>query len=319
MTNGVATYSMANLSAGTDSVTATYSGDANFGASTSSVLSQVVQKANTTTAVSSAPTSANLNQIVTLTATVTPSTSGAPTGMVNFLDGSTQLGSSALNGSGVATFSISALAAGTHSVSAEYAGDGNYNLSTSTAMSLVVAAPGFGLSAAAMSPASVAPGASARSTITINPSGGLNPSSVALSCTVTPATSPAATCSLGTISVANNSGTSTLTVATSGPQAALEPPIGAGRSGLAIVLGVLMPLVFFSAAGVKKPAQTKVLSFCLLFVVLGGCLLQGACGGGSAPAAVGNSGTPAGAYQVTVTGTANGTPTQTTSVSLTVQ
>jgi hypothetical protein len=307
------------LSAGTDTITATYSGDANFDASTSSVLSQVVQKANTTTAVSSAPTSANLNQTVTLTATVTPSTGGAPTGTVNFLDGSTQLGSSALNGSGVATFSTSALAAGTHSVSAAYGGDGNYNVSTSTGMSLIVAAPGFGLSASALSPASVAPGTPSTSTITINPTGGLNPSSVALSCSVTPVTSPAATCSLGTISLANNTGSSTLTVATSGPQATLMPPTGAGRSGLAIVLGLLMPLVFFSVATVMKPAQRRLLSFGLLSILLGGCLLQSACGGGSAPAVAANSGTPAGAYKVTITGTANGTPTQTTSVSLTVQ
>jgi len=54
--------------------------------------------------------------------------------------------------------------------------------------------------------------------------------------------------------------------------------------------------------------------------VLGGCLLQVACGAsGSASPPVGNSGTPAGTYKVTITGTANGTVTQTTSVSLTVQ
>jgi hypothetical protein len=85
------------------------------------------------------------------------------------------------------------------------------------------------------------------------------------------------------------------------------------------VLGLLMPLVFFSVSTVMKPAQRRVLSFGLLSILLGGCLLQSACGGGSAPAVATNPGTPAGVYKVTITGTANGTPTQTTSVSLTVQ
>jgi hypothetical protein len=278
-----------------------------------------VQKASTSTTLSVAPTSTNLNQSVTLTATVAPGTAGSPTGTVNFLDGATQIGSTALTG-GVATFSTSALTAGSHSITAAYSGDSNYNVSTSTAISLAVTAPEFGLSASALSPASVAPGASAKSTITITPSGGLNSSTVALTCSVSPAVSPAATCSLTAVTVANNAGTSMLTVATAGPQAALASPTPLQGSGMKLFLGLMIPVMFLSGVGMKKQDQRKLLGFCFIFVVLGGCLLQVACGAsGSAPAPVGNSGTPAATYKVTITGTANGALTQTTSVSLTVQ
>jgi hypothetical protein len=319
---GVATLSMATLTVGTDGITATYSGDANFSASTSPVLNQVVQKANTTTVLSSAPISANLNQSVTFTATVTPGTAGSPTGTVSFMDGTAQLGTSTLNASGVATFSTSALTAGTHNISAAYSGDGNFNVSTSTVVSVVVDAPNFSLSATTPSPSSVAPGASAKSTITVNLTGGLNPSALTLACSVTPAVSQPVTCSLGPISMGtNNTGTSILTVATAGPQVALAPPAGGEhRPGIEFAFGLMIPAILLSGARLKKPSQKKLLSFCIIFMVLGGCLLEVACGaGGSAPKNIGNSGTPAGTYTVTVTGSTSGTPPQTTLVVLTVQ
>jgi hypothetical protein len=71
---------------------------------------------------------------VTFTATVTaiaPS-SGAPDGgTVNFFSGSTLLGTSTVNTStGVASLTFSGLAAGSHSITATYNGDSNYNAST---------------------------------------------------------------------------------------------------------------------------------------------------------------------------------------------
>jgi hypothetical protein len=316
----IATFSITNLSVGTHSMTAFYSGDSNSDPSTSPVLSQTVQKANTSTALIATPTAANLNQAVTFTATVTSGTAGTPTGAVNFLDGTTQLGTSTLNGSGVATFSTSTLTAGTHNIAAAYNGDGNFNVSSSTIISLPVAAPDFSISANALSPSSVAPGASAKATITVNLTGGLNPSSLALACSVAPVVSPPVTCSLGPVSMgANNTGTSTLTVATAGPQVALSPAAEHG-SGMRFALGLMIPAILLSGAGLNKPSRRKLLSFCFMFLMLGGCLLLGACASsGSAPTHGGNAGTPAGPYVVTVTGSTNGIPSQTTSVSLTVQ
>jgi hypothetical protein len=321
--SGVAILSITTLPVGADSITAVYSGDANFSTSTSTALSQVVDKASTSTALSSNPTAANLNQAVTFTATVTPGTSGSPTGMATFLDGTTPLGTSALNSSGVATFSTSALAAGSHNITATYNGDGNYNSSSSTVVTLVVTGPDFSLSAGTLAPSSIAPGKSAQSTITISPVGGLDPTTVVLKCSVAPAATPAATCSLGSITVANTVGTAMLTFTAAGPQTALATPAGDHGSGMRLALGLMIPAMLLGGAGLNKPGRRKLLGFCLVFLVLSGCLLQVACGasggGNNTPPPTGNSGTPAGTYTVTVTGTANGTQHTAAPVSLTVQ
>ncbi len=58
-----------------------------------------------------------------------------PTGMVTFYDGPTQLGSAMVSGSSLvvtATYNAGLLAAGTHSLSAVYSGDTNYNPATGT-------------------------------------------------------------------------------------------------------------------------------------------------------------------------------------------
>jgi hypothetical protein len=318
LSNGVATLSTSTLNAGAYNITAVYSGDADYAPSTSSPVSQIVQKVNTTTALSS-PTAANLNQSVTLTATITQGTTGTPTGTVNFMDdGARLIGSPSLTSGGVATLSNTTLAAGTHNITAVYAGDTNFNASTSTGVSLVVTAPDFSLSPSAPS-LSVMPGASATSTIAIKPVGGLDPSTVVLSCSISPAASPSATCSLGGISVANSTGTSTLTITTDGPQAALISPAGEHGSGTLFAFGLMVPAMLLGGAGLNKPNRRRLLGFCVIFLVLGGCLLQTACGGGSKSLApTGNSGTPAGNYTVTITGNASGAQ-HTAVVSLTVQ
>ena len=84
-------------------------------------------KTNTTTALSSSLNPSTPGQLVTFTATVSPSTA---TGTVTFNDGATTLGTGTLS-SGRATFSTSTLAAGSHSISASYGGSTSYNASTS--------------------------------------------------------------------------------------------------------------------------------------------------------------------------------------------
>ena len=74
---------------------------------------------------------------VTLMATVSPS---AATGTVTFYDGTSSLGSGTLS-SGTATLSVSFSTTGTHSVTAVYGGNSAYAGSTSSAVSITVAAP----------------------------------------------------------------------------------------------------------------------------------------------------------------------------------
>jgi len=87
--------------------------------------------APTTTSLVSSMNPSLILQSVTFTATVTTSV-GTPTGNVTFFDGVTQLGAPvALNASGVASLSTSALSAGVHSMTAVYAGDAIHAGSTS--------------------------------------------------------------------------------------------------------------------------------------------------------------------------------------------
>ena len=133
--SGVATFSTSSLAVGSNTVTANYSGDTTFQTSTGSdsTAPQVVDQASTTTTVTSAPNPSGFNQTVTFTATVAATAPGAgtPTGTVTFLEGTTTLASSVtLNGSDQATFTISSLAVGTHTITADYSGDTDFSVST---------------------------------------------------------------------------------------------------------------------------------------------------------------------------------------------
>jgi hypothetical protein len=138
--NGVVTLSTSSLavSQNTHPITATYSGDGNFAGSNSSTVSQTVNKASVGVAVSStAQNTAVFGQSVTLTATVT-ATAGSPTGTVTFYDGGTAIGSAVTLSNGSASVATSALTTGTHTITAVYSGDGNFNTHTSANFSQVI-------------------------------------------------------------------------------------------------------------------------------------------------------------------------------------
>ena len=128
------------LTGGSHSITAVYNGDANFATSTSTILTQTVNKATTTIAVTSGTNPSTYGSSVTFTATVSDSTTAVPTGNVTFKDGVTTIGTTALNGSAVATLPISTLtAAGSpHSITAVYNSDTNFATSTSPAITQTV-------------------------------------------------------------------------------------------------------------------------------------------------------------------------------------
>jgi hypothetical protein len=135
-----ATFTTTALAVGGHSITAQYSGDTNFTAGTSAALTQTVNKANTGTSVASSLNPSVFGQSVTFTATVTVTAPGAgtPTGTVTFKDGAATLGTGALDATGHATFTTSALAGGSHSITAVYGGDANFNTSTSAALAQTV-------------------------------------------------------------------------------------------------------------------------------------------------------------------------------------
>jgi sugar lactone lactonase YvrE len=131
--SGGATYSTASLPVGADSLTAVYSGNAEFATSTSSVYTETVNSlTSTTTALTAAPNPAAAGQSVTLTATVSPAPTGSTLGTVSFYDGATLLGSGNVNSSGVATYSTASLPVGADSLTAVYSGNAGFATSTSS-------------------------------------------------------------------------------------------------------------------------------------------------------------------------------------------
>ncbi len=123
LVNGVVTFATPAFDPGTYAITATYSGDKNNAGSNSAADPLTVVQAKTTVVLTSSST--NNTSVATLpvtfTATVKNQDGGAvPTGNVVFSDGGTALATVALNGSGVAIFTTSSLAVGTHSIVATY-------------------------------------------------------------------------------------------------------------------------------------------------------------------------------------------------------
>jgi large repetitive protein len=91
-----------------------------------------VASGTTTTAVTSNHNPSKFGESVTFTATVTPGTTGPvlPSGTVTFFSDGVGIGTGTLVG-GQATASTSALAVGTHAITAQYAGDSSFAGSTS--------------------------------------------------------------------------------------------------------------------------------------------------------------------------------------------
>jgi len=136
--SGVTTLTTAALPVGVLSLTAVYSGNGNFATSTSAAVSFTVNKVATTTALAVSPNPVIAGQTVTLTATITPTPAGAPLGTVDFFNGATNIGTSNVNGNGVATLITAMLPQGTLSLTATYSGNVDFATSTSPAQSLVV-------------------------------------------------------------------------------------------------------------------------------------------------------------------------------------
>jgi hypothetical protein len=125
-----------SLAVGNHSITAAYDGDAGNTASVSPAITQVVNQAVSSVALSVSPPNPSVGQTVTLTATVT---GYSPTGSVQFMDGTFNLGASVLI-NGTAAISTSVLSVGSHSLTAVYVGDVNNTARTSDVAAVTVTA-----------------------------------------------------------------------------------------------------------------------------------------------------------------------------------
>jgi hypothetical protein len=158
-----ATLTTSSLSVGTHNITAIYSGDTNNLSGTSTVLTETVL-AVSSTLLSASTTSLSAGRSVTLTAAVTGS---SPTGSVQFMDGSTALGSLIALSSNQASLSTNVLSVGNHTITAVYSGDASNATSTSSGIVINVAAVVSTVSLTS-SKATTSPGESVTFTATVS-------------------------------------------------------------------------------------------------------------------------------------------------------
>jgi hypothetical protein len=144
--DGTAVFDTALLAAGIHQLIATYQGEVvnsflspeTFAASASAPVTVTISSVATTTTITSSSSSPTAGTVVAFTASVS-SSSGAPSGGVTFYDGSSQLGTIALD-NGQATLSTASLSAGSHAISASYNASAVFAGSSSAATSISVGA-----------------------------------------------------------------------------------------------------------------------------------------------------------------------------------
>jgi hypothetical protein len=253
------------------------------------------------------------------TGSVTLAATGLPSGVTAAFDTNPTTGSSMLT--------LTAASTATSGASTITIAGTSGGLTASTTINLTVnsAIPqGFAISAAPTS-LTVTAGVGGTSTITVTPSGGFT-GTVSLSCAITPtAASKPATCSLSPASVAISGAaqTSTLTVSTTAAttcSSALVHPELPGEPWYAAGGATLACLLLFGIPARRRSWRTMLGMLALLVLLTGGVL---ACGGGGGGGGGGNnctpnSGTTAGTYTITVTGT-SGTIVSSGTITLTVQ
>jgi len=273
--------------------------------------------ATTTTTLSSSNPSVGTGVTVTLTATVTQA-AGVPSGTVNFLNGTTSLGTGTLNGSGSASLTTSFSAVGTYSLTAVYEGDAASAQSTSAPLTETVVAVGVTTS---VSPSSltIAAGQSGTLTITLTPTGGYS-GTANFSCGTLPA-HVSCTFVPPSITIASGSGpvTDTLTISTDAKTTAMLSPPRAGSvaggivaAGVLWLPGILILAGHFRRNGKRLSARRLIALgvFCLAIVAAGS---MSGCGGTASKDA------KPGTYTLPVTITVAGEAVQNVSVTLVVQ
>jgi hypothetical protein len=160
------------LSAGSHSIVAIYSSDANFAASTSPTFIQSVVKTATTTTVISFSNPSPYGQSVTCWASVTPASGYNYTGTIQFqIDGGNAGSPTSVN---FPYFFTSALKAGSHSIVAVYSGDSNFAGSTSAVITQCVNQVATATKITSNNPSAVY-GQSITFTATVTPSAGVGP------------------------------------------------------------------------------------------------------------------------------------------------
>jgi Bacterial Ig-like domain (group 3)/FG-GAP-like repeat len=295
-TSSSATLSPSTLTVGTHSITARYSGDANYTANTSAAVPVTVNQAASATAVTSSANPSFAGESLTLTANVT-SPGPTPTGNVTFTSGSTTLGTVALSG-GSATYATSSFTTtGTQTITVSYSGDANTQASSASLSQVVNAAFTLAPDGGGNTTLTVKAGQTVSAPINVTGAAGFS-GAVTFACTGLPAN---ASCSFSPASI-NASGTAAvptlLTVNTAASSTASQLMRGFGAYGLAFA-GLILLLPRHKG----NPVWAMLICVSALAAFgLSGC----SSGGGPTPAAQ----TATGTYKFTVTASSGNVQTQ---------
>jgi sugar lactone lactonase YvrE len=308
LAGGTASMTLPTLSAGAHNLTAAYLGDG-LNPAVTSVAALSIGQAPSVTVESTPQQSGYAGLPATLSAQVSSTTVGRPTGAVQFYEGANVVASGQLTAGSVSAIYLNP-AVGTHTLRAVYGGDANFQSSGSATVSLVVQPmPDFVVSSAVASQ-TVQGGSIATYPITVGSQPGPFSGAVILSASGLPS---AASVSFTPAQVVPGAGTVTVQMSVTTPVTTVQHvPPGPSRP-------VQLSLLVLAMAALARRRGRRELQLLLgggvslcLFAVLG-------CGSRSIAApAVGPV-----AYSITVTGTATNLAgavvTHTTVVQLTVR
>jgi hypothetical protein len=138
--NGLATLAVSNLSVGSHSIAATFTGNGNFLNSVSSAITYETTRGQTKTDLAADHPGSVYGQVVHFTATVSvvAPAAGQPGGNMTFQADGNAIGTVPVV-NGTAVLETASLHAGSRSISATYNGDANFNGSTASALQLSIA------------------------------------------------------------------------------------------------------------------------------------------------------------------------------------
>ena len=256
----------------------------------------------TTTTLTASSTDVNLNGSITLTATVAPAATGGPalTGTVQFSEDGNIIGSPVTVSGGQATLTTTMSTSGNHTVTALYSGDANYDESVSDALAIGV--EDFSLATTAASIPQ--PGVAASAAITVTGSANFT-SAINFTCSL-PNSMVEAACFVNPNTI-TGSGQVMLTVNTTPPHSLIiQPRFGVPQLGIAGRVGLALAALLLAVLALRLPRPGWRAPAMLGLVVLAILSFAAGCGSGGKS----DPGTPAGIYNVVVTGTSGGGSSQ---------
>jgi hypothetical protein len=295
---GTATLTYSGFAAGSYSITASYAGDANDSPSTSASMSQVVGTIPTTTDLGESTTTGLSPQVILVAAVLNNTNINlVPTGTVAFESGTTVIGSSALDSSGVATLTPNLVLGASYNIVAVYSGDVAHTPSTSQVVAVSGTASGFNLT---VTPPAVSVAMKQNATVTVAlASSNSFSDTIGMGCASLPA---GVTCHFSNISVpvaANGVATTQLTIDTdnplSGGASAMNASPGSHGEFLATLLWPFSLLFGWTLWRFRK-RHARVLALALVVALSAAAMLATGCGG------IGSSAARPGTYVIQVTG-----------------